>query len=263
MHARRAWRVAHGSVTGTRHHRSGTPCQDHSCFLAMPRITPDTLVAAVADGVGSAKHAGLASRVAADTAATTASALLWEYREPPPPHRLETILNAAVLDARMALEHEGEQLQSPLEELATTLLLLIHCDGTLASAQIGDGAAVIATGPKEYHTFARPQRGEYANETNTLTSKRALQNCDITVARPNTPVTGLALLTDGLLGITLDAATLQPHAPFFTSMTRWLREFPEDTHPGLGLAETISSDIITRRTDDDLTLLLAVRTGPT
>ena len=262
MHPKHAWRVAHSSTEGTRHQDNGTGCQDHSCFLLMPKVFPDTLIAAVADGVGTAKHAALASRTAAETAATTASHLLWKHREPPSPHRMETLLNAAVLDARMALEHEAEKLGTPLEELATTLLLLVHCRDTLAAAQIGDGAAVISTAPGEYHTFARPQRGEYVNETTALTSKRALQRCEITIARTHSPLLEIAMLTDGLLNVSLDAASLQPHPPFFASMAGWLRDYPQDSHPGPGLRDTISSEMVTRRTDDDLTLLLAVRNGP-
>ncbi len=262
MSPQHTWRVARSSTQGTRHKHTGTGCQDYSCFLTMPKLSPDTLVAVVADGVGSAKHSALASRTAAETAAATASHMLWQNGRRSSPHRMETLLNAAVLDARIALEHQAEQTAAPLKELATTLLLLVHSKDTLATAQIGDGAAVISTVPGEYHTFARPQRGEYANETTALTSKRALQHCEITIARTHTPVLEIAMLTDGLLSVSLDAATMQPHPPFFASMANWLRDYPQNSHPGPALRDTISSDMITRRTDDDLTLLLAVRNGP-
>lgn len=36
-----AWKVAHGSATGTRHQANGQDCQDFTCFLLMPKLTPD------------------------------------------------------------------------------------------------------------------------------------------------------------------------------------------------------------------------------
>ena len=80
MDDRRQWRVSHGSVTGTRHMRNGEVCQDHSCHLQMPRISGDTLVAAVADGMGSARLGGPGAHAASEAAATAASMLLWERR---------------------------------------------------------------------------------------------------------------------------------------------------------------------------------------
>lgn len=260
MAAQRAWKVAHSSKTGTRHQDAGQDCQDFSCHLIMPRVTDDTIIAAVADGLGQATHGGPAARIAAETACETAASILWEHRRPAiGPERLESLLNAAVLDARMALETQAEHIRADLQELSTTLLLLVHTAGTIATAQVGDGAAVISTKPGEYHTLAKPQRGEYANETTALTSRRVLQKCEITIAHANEPVREIAMLTDGLLNVCLDSATLRPHPPFFRKFADWLRQYPSHLHPARDLQQALSTGFIARRTDDDLTLLLAVR----
>ena len=261
MDDRRQWRVSHGSVTGTRHMRNGEVCQDHSCHLQMPRISGDTLVAAVADGMGSARLGGPGAHAASEAAATAASLLLWERRaETPAPERMESLLYASMLAARLTLEEKAAEEGAPLEDLATTLLLMVHTRGMIATAQVGDGAAVASTQRGEYRTLATPQRGEYANETTPITTKRALHHCQITIVRTPKPVREIALLTDGLLNVSMDMSTLDPHPPFFANMSDWLRAHRGPEHPNQKLRDTLSSDLITRRTDDDLTLLLAVRT---
>ena len=248
-------------MTGTSHLKAGQPCQDHSGFLLMPRVSRDTIVAAVADGLGSAKHSAVGSKVATETAAETASRLIWQRRlRATTPQHMESVLNAAVLQARMALENEAHRMTVPLEELATTLLVMVHTQGMIATAHVGDGAAVVSTKAGEYRALAKPQRGEYANETTALTSRRALQQCEISIARPRRPVQEIALTTDGLLNLSMNMSTMEPHPPFFQNMANWLREHDGQQHPNGELKDTLSSDIVTRRTDDDLTLLLAVRT---
>lgn len=255
------WKVAHGSVTGTRHQASNQECQDFTCFLLMPKLAPDTIVAAVADGLGSAELGGHGAQLAAETAVTQASGLLWDDGDrPPKPERLESILNSSVLEARMTLEDNGKQLKTPLQSLSTTLLITIHTGGVIATAQVGDGACVISTEEGEYRTLAKPQRGEYANETTALTSRRALQQCQINIIRPKRPVRELALTTDGLLNLSLDMSNMEPHPPFFNNLSTWLRENNASEHPNLRLQKILASDLIARRTDDDVSLLLAVRT---
>ena len=261
MNNHRQWRVSHTSVTGTRHTRNGETCQDHSCHLQMPRISGDTLIAAVADGMGSAPHGGPGARAASEAAVATASRILWARRsEQPTPERMESLLYSSMLRARITLEEKAAQLRVPLEDLATTLLLLVQTRGIIATAQVGDGAAVASTQPGEYRAIAIPQRGEYANETTPVTARRALHHCQLAIARTPRPVREIALLTDGLLNVSMDMSTWDPHPPFFANMSEWLRSHRGPKHPNQELAETLSSDLITRRTDDDLTLLLAVRT---
>lgn len=252
------WRVAHASFTGTKHRTAGTPCQDYSCFLTMPRLSPDTLVAAVADGLGSASRGADGSRIAAEAACARASHLLWQWRRyPPTPEVLETILYASLLEARQALNRAAQGNPRLLHEHATTLLVLLHLPPYIATAHIGDGAAVISHTPGDYRTIASPQRGEYANETASLTSRRALHQAQLTIARPHHSIAEIAMTTDGLLNLTFDMATLEPHPPFFSKMADWLRN--TKSHPHRQLQQLLSTPLLTDRTDDDITILLAVR----
>ena len=51
------WRTAHASVIGTSHTATGAPCQDAGdCEVLAAADGSEILVAAVADGAGSAKR---------------------------------------------------------------------------------------------------------------------------------------------------------------------------------------------------------------
>ena len=253
------WRVAHVSLTGPGHAQMNTPCQDYSCFLTMPRLSPDTIIAATADGLGSAENSAIGSRITAQAACAHASHELWKHRhQHTDPDTLETILNHAVLSARTSLQHYARRRQVPLPTLATTITLVIHTAQTLAAVQIGDGAAIVSTDASSYHTLLKPQRGEYANQTDAITNRRSLQNAQIAIAKPHYPLTSIALSTDGLLSVTMDAATHSPHTPFFRNMETWLRNHQGPRHPNTDLASILDQPSITQKTNDDISLILAV-----
>ena len=260
MPRRNYWKVAHGSVTGTGHLQAGQGCQDYTCFLTMPRLTPDTIIAAAADGLGSAAQSALGSRIASQAACAHASHLLWQQRNHhADPDALESVLNHAILNARTSLEKAARTKGIPLPQLATTITLVIHTSNTLAAIQIGDGAAVVSTSHDDFHALLKPDRGEYANETAALTQRRSLQQAKLAIAKPHQPVTTIALTTDGLVHVTMDAATSEPHNPFYQKMSSWLRQHEGPHHPNTHLAEILASSFISNRTKDDVSLFLAVR----
>ena len=266
-----AWMVSSASVTGTSHHRSGLPCQDSSSYS----IADEVLIAAVADGAGSAAMSDVGSALAAETSVRTAERLLREYHDhsPHPVHEtcLKHVVAGAVEEARRELREESQRREVEVRQLATTLLLAVHTRDILAAAQIGDGAMVVSGGSGAYATFITPQRGEYANQTNFLTSSDAMSKLDVRVERVDElvrpePVKGrsgdanvmLAMFTDGLQNLVLRASDDSPHAPFFNPVFTWLGSqtiSSDDTDRKL--AAFLESPRVTNRADDDLTLLLA------
>src|SRR5438093_57688 len=75
----RSWRVAAASVCGTSHAKTGKPCQDTYRWAVLPE---GTLVAAVADGAGSAAHAEVGAALATETAVDTLRARLAQLSLP-------------------------------------------------------------------------------------------------------------------------------------------------------------------------------------
>ena len=258
------WCIIRASVQGISHAKTGQPCQDSS---SVGENAPGgMLVAAVADGAGSAVLSADGSRIAACAATHRAVRLMALHVKPFYEGVLEEILREAVHFARKALEAEACRREKELREFATTLIVAIGAPKITGAAQIGDGA-MVATGqgmPDNsegggYTLFSAPQRGEYANTTNFITSDNWKDSLDITTRYGG--VSRLAMFTDGIQSIVLKAASDNaPHAPFFDPLFSWAEKQEDADAAGDSLAAFLSSPRVTARSDDDLTLLLAVLT---
>ena len=86
-----------------------------------------------------------------------------------------------------------------------------------------------------------------------------MANCRLDIVTFHTPARAIALMTDGMMSLTISTKDHKPHDPFFQTMTDWLRRHPMDPHPNQELGQILQSERTAQRTDDDTTLLLAVR----
>ena len=256
------WRVIRASVQGTSHAKTGQPCQDSSSVGE--NAPAGMLVAAVADGAGSAELSADGSRIAACAATKRATGLLRHHAHPLYEGVLEEILRESVRAARKELEAESHRQKKPLRDFATTLIVAICAPEITGAAQIGDGAMITAGAGISaddsggYTLFSAPQRGEYANATNFITSDNWQDSLDVSMQYGG--ISRLAMFTDGIQSIALNAASGNaPHAPFFDPLFSWAEKQEDTVAAGNGLAAFLSSPRVTARADDDLTLLLAVR----
>lgn len=240
------WVVLGDSVTGTSHQQRALPCQD--AFRALP-VAGGWLVVVVADGAGSASHAEIGARLACDEFAARLIA------EIPPPLD-ETWLRETFRSVRESLVAEAARLGVVPRELACTLLVAVIGTDEAAFAQIGDGGIVIGDGSESRVVFW-PEPAEYANATDFLTDDRYADALRFT--RTTEPVAELAAFTDGLQRVALEFGTRSPHAPFFRPLFRRLREESDAERLFVPLREFLDSPGINARTDDDKTLVLAVR----
>ena len=260
----RRWRIMAASVTGTSHARTGQLCQDSFSFSV--DAVDDTLIAAVADGAGSAELSAIGSDIAARAATQTAIRLLRLHVSPFYEGVLREILLKAVYAARKELQSEAHRKERTLRDFATTLIVAICSLETTASAHIGDGAVVtanVATPESDatpaYTLFSAPQRGEYANTTNFITSNNWQDSLDVRIRRGG--VSRLAMFTDGVQALALNTASKNmPHAPFFNPLFQWSEKQEDEQAAGNSLKAFLSSSRVTDRVDDDLTLLLAILT---
>lgn len=258
------WRVVSASVTGASHLRNGQPCQDYQDFRCVSaNASHGALVAAVADGAGSARLSADGSRIAACAAVRKASCLVSRHIHPLYEAVLKEVLEETARAARKELEAESCRREVPIRRFATTLIIAICTADAIAAAQIGDGAVVISESAaessveeREYLLFSSPQRGEYANETKFITSNDWRESLAIRVRRA--PIRDLAMFTDGMQSLALNAsAGNAPFAPFFTPMFRWANK-QNDPHSAKETLEGfLSSPRVIARVDDDKTLLLA------
>lgn len=274
-----AWRVIAASVVGSGHVRAGVPCQDAHAY----RILPDgTLLIAVADGAGSAARAAegaaaavrhavaaMAEVLGVPTAARIADRVGGPALADDPwgpagdgdggdgdfPYR--SAVSAGFRAARAALEDLAITAWEPLRAYACTLTCAVAGSGRLAVGQIGDGVAIARRLDGDLFAASRPQKGEYANEAHFLTRPDALEIVAYGVA-PG-PVDAVGLTTDGLLRLALRWPELVPHAPFWAPLLAFAARVDDAAGASDQLAAFLGSPRVAARTDDDKTLVLAVR----
>ena len=241
-----SWRVLGASVEGSGHRRSRVGCQDSHAWTV---VSPHTLVAAVADGAGSARLAADGARLAANFSVEYVAWRLCEQEEVEPSDLLMDAMSAT----RARLARTAKAGKHPIGDLATTLALVLATGEGVWAAQVGDGTVVVADSADSLTALAEGEREEYLNETTFLTSKNWRTAC--TVEQAAAPVESVALLTDGLGLLALDLSDGgKPHVPFFKPLLGFARS--EDPCPS-ELERFLESERVATRTDDDVTLLLA------
>jgi hypothetical protein len=247
------WRIIAASAPGSAHLERGLPCQDAYGSRVLPGRV---LLAAVSDGAGSAERSGEGARLAVDAALTGLDAL-WQGGAP----EEEAGWQAAIRDLFGAINQEltklTEDTNAPLREFAATLTCALATDEGLVVGQIGDGAAIAESVNGALFLTARPQRGEYANEVNFLTQPDVVDCTTVYAARR--PVRALALTTDGLLRLAFKLPGYEPYPGFFQPLLAFARETADEAQAQTDLDDFLASERVCTRSDDDKTLLLAVR----
>lgn len=274
------WLVVAASVKGTSHEERGQPCQDAHYW----RISPNgTLIAAVADGAGSAPLGEVGAELAVSTAVNCLAESISELKIvlDQDDDGIGQLLLASMITAREALSTEAEKREAEPRDLATTLILLVATGEGIAVAQMGDGASVAGDDQGNVVGVTLPQSGEYINETTFLTSSEALDAVQIGVWR-GSAAKG-AIFTDGIQMLCLKMPEQAPHAPFFNPLFSFMSEIVSELDDGIVALEHPSSsgsnDLVLKQaqaqlqtflrspsviknTTDDLTLLLFALMAP-
>ncbi len=250
------WQVVAASICGKSHEKLGQLCQDAHHWEVLPE---GVVVAAVADGAGSAVLGKVGAIVATQTAIETISSNQdmpsssdeagWQLR-----------LRDALVAAKIAVEAEALACQVKARDLATTLIVAIASPSLIAAAQIGDGVIVVSDRQGNLIALTTPQRGEHINETTFLVSPNALDIAQIVLWHGATA--SLAIMSDGLQMLALEINQGKPHAPFFNPLFRFLAEVTDETEAEEQLVALLRSERITKLADDDLTLLVATLPYP-
>jgi hypothetical protein len=246
------WRYTGLSVAGTSHHHTGIPCQDAHKIACIG----DALVAVVADGAGSVRHSGIASEFVVD--ATIAQIDAWENL---PNNQDEWQRMAAILVEGLyqQLTTKAVELNCPVREVATTWLVALITENAVAAAQIGDGAIVFGADSEHLNLLTFPEHGEYLNETVFLVSEGYQKHLQTVYIQEQ--VCRAALFSDGLqlLALTMTTSPPTPYLPFFHPLFEFLHSVKDNAERERQLRNFLESPRVCSRTDDDKTLILAMR----
>ncbi len=253
------WRIVAASVCGTSHAKNQQLCQDaHHWQL----LANNVLVIAAADGAGSAKLGKVGAMIAVETAIEHLTLQEMTSDTLTNDDFLRNLLTNTMLVARQAIEAEAEACNHQPHDLATTLILMIATPKIVAVAQIGDGLAVAKNSMGDLIALTIPNNGEYINETTFLTSPQGLETAQIKLWREE--ILNVGVLTDGLQMLALNmvlgdggSVTAVPYKPFFMPLFEFVANAEDKILAKEQLHRFLSSERITQRTDDDLTLVLA------
>jgi hypothetical protein len=160
--------------------------------------------------------------------------------------------------AAWQIQEEADSEGRPVRDYACTLLCAVIDREAAAYAQLGDGAIVAGCG-EDIEPVFWPQQGEYANTTYFITAPEHLERVQM---RTGAEVPErVALLSDGLQNLALRMVDRSAYPGFFSPLFRdLLRQPPGEAEALLEpLRDFLNSPRVNARTDDDKSLLLAVR----
>lgn len=243
------WTTLGQNVTGTAHRARTMPCQD---AFGSRTFGPAAqwLVIAVADGAGGASHAAIGAALACDE--------LIRRVEACEPDAVFTRQGMAALftEVREALLAEAGRRNVRPRELACTALLAVAGPSSAAFAQLGDGAIVCGQG-EGYRVAFWPEPAEYANVTDFLTDDSFGDLLRFEAVTES--IVDVAAFSDGLQRLALDFTARTAHPGFFRPLFHALRSAANPESLLGPLRAFLDSDRVNERTDDDKTLVLAVR----
>jgi hypothetical protein len=161
--------------------------------------------------------------------------------------------------ARQRISQAAQARELTARDFAATVIFSISSGANTLVAHIGDGSAVArCEETNEWTALSWPSQGQYASSTFFVTDTPEPK---LIISRFDTPVSALALFSDGIERLALDMAAQKPFKPFFDGMIKPIASTQAegcDLRLSQQLSSYLNSDAVNARTDDDKTLILAV-----
>src|SRR5215218_8176112 len=211
------WTITSASVAGAYHLEQHLQGDDAHAWA---ETEGDGIVFAVADGVGSARHAAEGALMAVEIAIND---LLFSKALRQATSGPEALAFFPDIFHRVASEistFAGSTAEMSPESLASTLCIGVFTPNWTAAAQIGDGAVIVRCAESgELMLLLPPQRLEYAGLVHSASIMRSDERLRSILSSAHCgPVTGLAATTDGLIDLSLSTDHSEPHGPFFAPL---------------------------------------------
>ncbi|HAH18079.1 protein phosphatase 2C domain-containing protein [Eubacterium uniforme] len=177
------------SLKGKSHQKSGVECQDSHRIL---RMDDGRIIAAIADGVGSADNSAIGSRIAVETVVQFCKEYMPVDNDP---ISIKSMMRTAFNYAFKKIVEESESSRRPIESFDTTLSVVIYDGSRIVYGHSGDGAII---GLNEYGNFVeitRPLKG--ADGFTVLPLRSGYANWMIDTYDEN--LVSILMVTDGML----------------------------------------------------------------
>lgn len=176
------------SLIGSSHIKKGSICQDAS---KAQKLINGWVVAAVADGVGSAKHSDIASKIAVDTVIQICNDRISKHTKM---DELKSIILDAYKAAEKSIEDYVENQKDTITEYDTTLSMVVFDGQKIVYGHSGDGGIVGLTNDGKYIKITSPQKAE---DNVCVIPLRAGENSWV-IDECNEKLASVLLATDGV-----------------------------------------------------------------
>ncbi len=236
------------SVQGSSHIQTETPCHDSHAYRMLKNDLG--VVAAVSDGMGSAKRAELGSTLAAN--------YIVDYIEKNIDLSMDDediilLIKEGYVEVLDALHMEASAFDLNVKDLNATLLVFLSIGDRQFYGQVGD-CSLIGKNDDGYLVLAKQQRGEYANATFSICNDTSIEQG--LYEKIDGFYESVALMSDGIESISVSAKdqTVSKlfYDPFFKAFEH---EAFNQKDVESSLIRFLSSERISSKTDDDKTLL--------
>jgi hypothetical protein len=252
------WAFGAASVRGISHVRNNTRIQDAKrCFEVQTSANKTVFCAVISDGAGSASHGGEGASLVCRTIAENLRAYFATGNDALPTE--ETAWDW-VDDARDKIAIAASRRGLTPRDFAATLVMAVTDGFQTFTAHIGDGAIVgRIVADQKWQLLSASENGEYASTTFFVTDPGTPR---LRTSIAEEAVDALFLFSDGIENQVLDAGSGEPYANFFAPMAR---PFANSDSVGRNhklserLAAYLDSEKFAEHTDDDKTLIIAVR----
>jgi hypothetical protein len=250
-----SWTWAVACRRGLSHEKADVRLQDaFKCFVASASNKP--LVVVVSDGAGSATFGGEGASLICRALTVFTRNHFAAVDDLPTDEVLQSWLEAV----RELLRSTASRRNLAARDFAATLIFVISSGDESLVLHVGDGCAVLKDAETDsWIAPIWPFHGEYASTTVFVTDDPPPNTA---IARYQRPVSAVSVFSDGLERLALDLKARQPFAPFFDSVIAPVRNSEssgKDTQLSMKLSMFLDSDGVNSRSDDDKTLVLAVR----
>lgn len=141
------------TLIGKSHVAKGSCCQD---YHLVKRLENGWYIAAVADGVGSAKNSGVGSQIAVETVVSVCEEYMpWDYNI----ISIKSMMRTAYNYAFKSIIRESQKTGESIESYDTTLTMVIYDGHKIIYGHSGDGAIIGLNLYGEYISITQPQKG--------------------------------------------------------------------------------------------------------
>jgi Protein phosphatase 2C len=252
---RAGWTWAAACRRGPSHEKADVRLQDaFKCFIGSAQCQP--LVIIVSDGAGSAPLGGEAASLICRRLTVFTRRHFESTDALPSDELLQTWLDAI----RNVIGEVAVRRNLAVRDFAATLILFISSGSESVVLHVGDGCAVLKD--EDTNSWIAPSwpfHGEYASTTAFVTDEPRPNS---SIVRHAGRISAVSVFSDGLERLALDLKARQPFAPFFDNIITPVAgssSVGKDVELSNKLETFLDSDSINSRSDDDKTLILAVR----